>query len=423
MPDDFLDLYNLSIEGPFSAARIPGIGNPAQGGCDLPADNPVVIDLPFDDTLPPLECDFNIDIPIVPPPYICPPTVSGEVTITSSNESVGVIETTAIAIIRTEDTECDFSLVGNIDLTTCVLTAGGGVSITSEDESITVDVITPISIVLVEDTECDYVLSGSINLSGGGCFPQYLAVLEPIHYNMCHEADQWTLRVCTSCEEYCVYTDPMHDDECLELTPVEGCFERTVSAGTYYVRIVCCDGAHIIKLKAPTPSGSCPTTDVVVDVDTDVSAECTGDPLHLDLETSTEDDITTYTVKLHGRVPGAAACYTCDGENDGLQSIELNSLDTTEIRFLNDCCENTYAGWTVCGNTLAVGDSGSNSVLLTADGASTGINIAGDSATIDLAVAALTGTNREASFRELTLCIDGSLKRFWVLATEPEDLP
>lgn len=114
MSDSYLTLHKLQeTETPFTVSRVVDEELQSSPECTLPADSPLVFDLPsLDVTLPDLDCTFNIDLPLTPLPYYCNPTVSGEITVTGSP---GLAVTNSVEIVKSND--CDYLLQGDIVLT------------------------------------------------------------------------------------------------------------------------------------------------------------------------------------------------------------------------------------------------------------------------------------------------------------------
>jgi hypothetical protein len=117
MSNDYLDLYNLQIlySPAYSVERLP-LESSISPICQLPPDIPLVISLPPLPSLPPLECDINVDIPLVPLPYQCVPNFISNVTVTTSGPDVDTTVTSPLSFDHVSGTDCDLALSGNIDI-------------------------------------------------------------------------------------------------------------------------------------------------------------------------------------------------------------------------------------------------------------------------------------------------------------------
>ena len=74
MADDYLNFHKLeATELPFTVARVVDEDLQSSPECQLPADSPLSLALPELPALPELVCDYNVDIPLIPPPYFCTP--------------------------------------------------------------------------------------------------------------------------------------------------------------------------------------------------------------------------------------------------------------------------------------------------------------------------------------------------------------
>ena len=117
MADEYLNLHNLEeTETPFTVARIIDEELQSSPECQLPADVPLVLNLPsLDVELPDLTCLHPIDVPLYPPPYFCTPSISGSIVFTGADEIL-INEIEPISIDIDEESECDFKLKGEIEI-------------------------------------------------------------------------------------------------------------------------------------------------------------------------------------------------------------------------------------------------------------------------------------------------------------------
>lgn len=131
----YLDFYKLEpTANPYSVERIIDSAHQSSPECQLPDFTPLDLDLPsLEIEMPPLECKFDVDTPLIPLPYFegCVPSFSGNVSITSCNADLTVTTLTPIGITQTGD--CDYELDGDIQLCVTVpcptgITATGGAS-------------------------------------------------------------------------------------------------------------------------------------------------------------------------------------------------------------------------------------------------------------------------------------------------------
>lgn len=114
----YLDLHKLELnEDPYSVSRVIDESHQASPECQLPPYNTLDLDLPdLDIVMPPLECTFDVDTPLIPLPYFegCIPEFSGSINITSCNADLTVNTITPIGIQQIGD--CDYELDGDIQL-------------------------------------------------------------------------------------------------------------------------------------------------------------------------------------------------------------------------------------------------------------------------------------------------------------------
>lgn len=110
---DYLSLYKLELtETPYSVQRIVDAEHQASPECQLPDMPPLDLALPELPVLPDLKCEFNVEVPLIPLPYVCPPTVSGGITL----KSCGGSTTFGVASITRTPNTCDFVLAGDIEV-------------------------------------------------------------------------------------------------------------------------------------------------------------------------------------------------------------------------------------------------------------------------------------------------------------------
>lgn len=170
MPDNYADLYNLTDVNAetFSAkfaSTSPGSLPPE---CLLPNQIGFTPLNPLDITIPDLTCKFNVDTPLVPPPYFCTPALTGGFGIHACYETQ-ITVAGAVGIQRVPDSDCDYELIGDIEICSpCIPKIIGGVDINANCEvngpnPTTVNVIKPLEIVFDEET-CTYTLDGEVNV-------------------------------------------------------------------------------------------------------------------------------------------------------------------------------------------------------------------------------------------------------------------
>lgn len=125
---DYLSLYKLELgETPYSVQRIIDTEQQASPECQLPDLTPLDLNLPALPALPELNCEFNVEVPLIPLPYVCPPNVSGGIAIKNCDGT----ETFGTASINRTAGTCDFVLSG--DIAVCVpVPCSGGFSYTGD---------------------------------------------------------------------------------------------------------------------------------------------------------------------------------------------------------------------------------------------------------------------------------------------------
>lgn len=116
MADDYLNFHKLeATELPFTVARVVDEDLQSSPECQLPADSPLSLALPELPALPELVCDYNVDIPLIPPPYFCTPAGATDITFTTSGGGAEHARFTG-SISAGLVNECDIELSGDIDL-------------------------------------------------------------------------------------------------------------------------------------------------------------------------------------------------------------------------------------------------------------------------------------------------------------------
>lgn len=150
---EYLDLHNLTeTEQPYTVARVIDDELQASPECQLPSYTPLVLSLPdLDVTMPDMDCKFDVNVPLVPLPYTCSPTLSGGITVTSTGTAPILINNT---IGFNKINQCDYQLDGELDLQLNVACAKG---YTSDRQAISLQVGPKL------------VQSGSLTLTQDGC--------------------------------------------------------------------------------------------------------------------------------------------------------------------------------------------------------------------------------------------------------------
>lgn len=164
MSDTYLTLHNIELsETEFAVNRI--IDNSLQNSpsCVLPDDNPVSLSLPpLDTTLPPLECEYRLNTPLVPLPYFdfCTPQFENNITFT------GCAGTLVTGDVTLTGGPCNFSLNGDIDICTEVACPDGFLfEVNIDVEKIGSSPYTDLTSTLaVSNGPCGATLSGAITL-------------------------------------------------------------------------------------------------------------------------------------------------------------------------------------------------------------------------------------------------------------------
>jgi hypothetical protein len=174
---NYTELYNIELNSSssFSAKFIEKTLAELPSECKLPNLTPLPSLIPLDIILPSLTCNFNIEQPIIPPPYYCTPTISGSfgVQVSSGGSSGGA--SGGAGITRVPGSDCDYSLSGGItiylpDILTslpCVpsislIGSGSGTNSLGDPPSINV-------VGTVGGTPCDPVISLSVDIGADYC--------------------------------------------------------------------------------------------------------------------------------------------------------------------------------------------------------------------------------------------------------------
>lgn len=172
-------MYHLELTGqPFEVARVIDDVLQASTDCQLPTLVPPTISLPTFPALPELECTYNVDIPLIPPPYFegCIPTFSGGINVFSCNDELSV--TGGATITAGAGGTCDFVLDGNIEIClppACVPNFSGEIAFYNKCENSLITVEGGISVAYdtgLTGEECNYTLEGGLEL----CIPECLSV-------------------------------------------------------------------------------------------------------------------------------------------------------------------------------------------------------------------------------------------------------
>lgn len=164
MSDAYLDLHNLETSiTEFAVSRIIDDDLQASPECQLPEDLEVTLNLPsLVVTLPELECNYDIDLPLVPLPHFCTPTLD------SSVEFTGCARTDVTGVLGfSTDGACGYTLGGSINICTDLpcpdgFTAGGELTITTTGDARYVQLYG--SATLDMSGECGFLLSGDLTL-------------------------------------------------------------------------------------------------------------------------------------------------------------------------------------------------------------------------------------------------------------------
>ncbi len=164
MSDAYLDLHNLeSTLTEFAVARVIDTVLQNSPECQLPDDLDVTLDLPsLIVTLPELDCNYDIDLPLVPLPHFCIPTLNSSVEFTGCART---IVTGALGF--TPAGGCGYNLGGAINICTDLpcpdgFTAGGDLTITTTGDARYVQLYGSASLDM--SGECGFVLSGDLTL-------------------------------------------------------------------------------------------------------------------------------------------------------------------------------------------------------------------------------------------------------------------
>lgn len=161
MPD-YLELYKLELgEEPYSVQRIIDTEQQSSPECQLPELTALTLTLPELPTLPDLTCEFDIEVPLVPLPYVCPPTVSGGITLRGCDGST-VIGTAGIT--RAPNT-CDYVLDGDINV--CLdVPCSSGYDFSSDVEIIGGgELVTLTGALELTTVTCGAILSGTLEIT------------------------------------------------------------------------------------------------------------------------------------------------------------------------------------------------------------------------------------------------------------------
>lgn len=137
----YLDLHKLQLGSePYSVERVIDEEHQSSPECQLPAFTPLDLNLPsLDIEMPPLDCKFDIDTPLIPLPYFegCVPAFGGSISLTSCDSSLAVEVIRPIAINQVDD--CAYELDGELELCVNVpcpsgISGGGELTITKDGE-------------------------------------------------------------------------------------------------------------------------------------------------------------------------------------------------------------------------------------------------------------------------------------------------
>lgn len=339
-----IDLYKLELtEDPYSAKFIVTPPEDLPDGCVLPGVVGYTPLPPLALVLPDLTCRFDIDTPIIPPPYYCTPAIEGEIGIISceaSDNNVPVTITNGTATItRKEGTDCDYELTGEIEL--CVPICIKQFDVRQE---ITANGCNgPSEITVTWESNCLV----ELNTDGAG----FVAVPSSgvAVYTSSHSL---TFRA-LCCEEKLVYME-------VEIggggTTASGSvdFEQgETGIGSITLSKV---GCNIEISGGPITIPISNATDVNETVPGIATGICESSAswLHLTKSIGVDDEV---IIELTGGFP--FPCFTCDPLNTGgtyVSTINIEKLKPKEIKFDNSCCDNTYSYWTECGKEFKVGD-------------------------------------------------------------------
>jgi hypothetical protein len=417
MADEYLELHKLQETMiPFAVERIIDEDLQASPECQLPDDNPLDLEFPALEPLPDVVCDYNVEIPLIPLPYFCTPLISGSITFTSDDESITIEEVDPISFEPSG--ECDFTLDGTINITAC---APVYMAVLETDVTITPGVTVAYGIRW--QSTCAVTING-VPFSSVGL----IAPASPGTYNFiftcCDGPHNQSVVVPAggsflgvTCED--ITLDTTNNGNTVPGSEGEIHYNGTI-VGTITTGVDIDATSEDCALELSYNSGSFVdiTQGLVMSIENNVTLGCT---------TTADDTIfLTYTpadgsLTIEGTAP--KMCFGCDVGDDGTfkENMQLGILQPTTIDFNNPCCTNTYGGWFECGKRVEVGDTGALRVTLNASSSDAEVVVTNSDATITVTTLDLTGTNREARFRELELCVDGDKMKFWVLCTEPEE--
>lgn len=151
---DYLTLHNLeSTETPFTVQRIIDEVLQESSDCQLPDNTPLDISLPnLNIDLPPLDCVLNIDIPLVPLPYFCTPSVSGDIVIIGNTSA-----STTPSISADDTSECDYLMTGII----CIPEVSSNISVSTSGTYLSVSG-SPVT--SSPSGDCGYEINGTITI-------------------------------------------------------------------------------------------------------------------------------------------------------------------------------------------------------------------------------------------------------------------
>src|ERR1043165_1747756 len=110
--------YRLEITGdPFTARYLQTDPGDRPAECILPEELHSIPSLPpITVELPPMECNFDIEEPVIPLPYVCIPTIDGGIGIDVCDVAKPFLGVDGnIGIGRKPGTECDFELTGQLN--------------------------------------------------------------------------------------------------------------------------------------------------------------------------------------------------------------------------------------------------------------------------------------------------------------------
>lgn len=344
---DLLSIYNIEITSdPFSAAFITTPIDDLPSECQLPAPPTIPILTPISITMPTLACNYQIDVPIIPPPYFCSPGITADVAIRSCTGPLALTVNTDTAFEFAISGECDWNLDGavTICLPKCIPSISGGISIGNSctvvgTNPVQVNTTTPVAITYDADT-CAYTLVGDIEIcapciptlsfdanvttTNGGCTSTAGATgAFTFSGNPCNPSIGGTINI-----------NIPHPPAPLDISI--GSIDISVSGSGDGGVTVSGDGT--LSLTASSGGSSCAPT-----------AGITGSG--------------SISVNLTGTVPGTD--YQCEDPGDDTTKaniLNIQELHTSLIDFNNTCCMVNTSYWKDCGSTMHIYGDGNDGV-------------------------------------------------------------